>query len=136
MGFLDREALLKKESLVVETVDLGDGDHVYVRQMTGHERDRFEQSLFKETEGPRGVSGYEFSFDDFRAKLVVHTVCDADGVLLMEPGDAPTLSRHMSARRLEQIVNVAQRLNAITEEDRSKMVKNSGGGPSDGSISD
>ena len=31
----------------------------------------------------------------------------------------------MSAKRLEKIINVAQKLNAITEEDKEALVKNS-----------
>jgi hypothetical protein len=31
----------------------------------------------------------------------------------------------MSAKRLEKIINVSQKLNAITEEDKEEIVKNS-----------
>jgi len=122
MALLDKKALLAKEELEVVKVDLGKGDHVFVRQMTGRERDKFEQSLIKENKNAEG--GFEKALDDFRAKLAVVTVCDENGVLLLSIGDAATLSQNMSARRLEAIVNKAQELNKITEEDKEALVKN------------
>ena len=125
MGMLDKKALLTKEVLETVKVDLGKGDFVYVRQMTGRERDKFEQTLIKENKNAEG--GFEKALDDFRAKLAVCTVCDEKGNLLLTPADASTLSQCMSAARLEKIVNKAQELNKITEEDKENLTKNSSG---------
>lgn len=119
---LDRSGLLKKEELKKEKVDLGNGEFVFVRQMTGRERDRFEQSLFKEEDGKMVRS-----LDDFRAKLAVNTICGEDGKNLLQPQDIVVLSTNMSAARLEKIVEIAQKLNKISEEDKEAMVKNSEG---------
>jgi hypothetical protein len=125
-NLLNREKLLAKEELEVVQVDLGKDEFVYVRQMTGHERDRFEQSLRREIKNKAGiVDGFEMALNDFRAKLAVVTLCNEKGELLLEPTDYPVLSKSMSAARLEKIVNEAQRLNAITEEDKEALVKNS-----------
>ena len=125
-NLLNKEALLKKEELEIKEVDLGKGEAVHVRQMTGRERDTFEQSLIKKTKNAAGhVTGFEQATDDFRAKLAVCTVCDEKGILLLKPVDYPLLSQNMSAARLERIVNVAQKLNAISEEDKEELVKNS-----------
>jgi hypothetical protein len=137
MGILNKQKLLAKETLKIEKVDLGDGEFVCVRQMTGRERDRFEQSLIRETKNMQGkVEGYERSLDDFRAKLAVCTLCDEEGAALLEVKDYPTLSQNMSAYRLEKIVNVAQRLNKISEEDKEQLVKNSDAAQSGNSSSD
>jgi len=125
MGLLNKNDLLKKEELEIVKVDLGKGDFVYVRQMTGRERDQFEQTLVRENKDVAG--GVERALEDFRAKLAVHTICDEHGVLLLTKADAATLSQNMSARRLEAIVNKAQELNKITEEDKENLVKNSKG---------
>ncbi len=125
MGLLDRASLLKKEELEITKVNLGKGDFVYVRQMTGRERDRFEQSLVKENKNAEG--GIEKALEDFRAKLAVCTVCDEKGNLLLTVADVATLSQNMSAKRLEIIVNKAQELNKISEEDKENLVKNSSG---------
>jgi len=136
-NFLNRETLLKKEELEVKEVNLSDDESIFVRQMTGRERDTFEQSLIKKTYDKKGaVIGFEQATDDFRAKLAVCTVCDKKGILLLKPLDYPLLSQNMSAAKLEKIVNAAQKLNAISEEDKEELVKNSVVGPADNSTSD
>ena len=122
--FLSREKLLEKEELEIVEVDLGKGEFVCVRQMTGRERDQFEKSLMKETKDKKGNVDYERNLGDFRAKLAVNTVCDEEGKLVFRPQDYETLSVNISALRLEKIVNEAQKLNAITEEDKEELVKN------------
>lgn len=133
---LSRNALLQKEELEKVKVDLGKGEFVFVRQMTGRERDNFEQSLIKEIKDTKGtVTGYDRALGDFRAKLAVATVCDEEGKALFLKDDYSLLSQNMSARRLEKIVNVAQKLNAISEEDKEALVKNSVAGQEDNSNS-
>lgn len=125
MGLLDRKTLLTREKLEIVKVELGDDDFVFVRQMTGRERDHFEQSLIKEVKNKKGeVISYDKSLEDFRAKLAVNVMCNENGDMIMEHGDYGQLSRSMSAYRLEKIVNVAQKINAITEEDKETIVKN------------
>lgn len=123
---LNREALLTKEKLEIVKVEFEDGNFVYVRQMTGHERDMFEQSLLKKNRDKKGtVIGYEQATEDFRAKLAVITLCDASGNSLLKPNDYGVLSMSMSAKKLETIINKAQEINKISEEDKEELVKNS-----------
>jgi len=135
MGLLNREQLLTKEELKIEKVDLGKDEFVFVRQMTGRERDRFEQSLVVSEERLDGTVTYTRALDDFRAKLAVQTICDEKGKLLLQPKDVSQLSMSMSAAKLELIVNKAQALNRITSEDKEALVKNLSGDQSEGSIS-
>jgi len=137
MALLDRKKLLEKEKLEVVQVDLGNEEFVFVRQMTGRERDRWEQSLIKEIKDEEGnVERYQRSMDDFRAKLVVNCVCNDKGENLLQHEDFELLSQNMSARKLEKIVNVAQKLNKISEEDKEALIKNSGAGQAGNSSSD
>ena len=125
MKTLSRKALLQKEKLEVVKVDLGNDEFVFVKQMTGRERDNFEQSLLKKIKDNKGmITGFEQATEDFRAKLAVVTVCDEGGNCVLLPGDYSLLSQNMSAKRLETIVNVAQKLNAISEQDKEELVKN------------
>ena len=135
MALLDRRGILKKETLRTEKVELGSDEFVFVRQMTGRERDRFEQSIIKEVKEEDGTVNYERSLEDFRAKLCVNTICDENGNNLLEPGDYVVLSKNMSAARLELIVNKSQELNKISEKDKKALVKNSEGDRSANSIS-
>jgi hypothetical protein len=137
MALLNREKLLQKDKLRIERVDLPDGDHVFVREMTGRLRDRWESSITKEVKNAQGrVIDYERSHEDFRAKLLVFTICDEEGNLLLKPQDAAKISASMSAGKMERIVNKAQKVNAISQEDRENLVKNSSGAQSDNSTSD
>jgi len=137
MKTLNRVELLQKEELEKVEVKLAEGQIVYVRQMTGHERDSFEQSLLKEVKNTKGeVTGYDRALNDFRAKLAVATVCDENGKAVFLPEDYKLLSINMSAAKLEKIVNVAQKLNAISEQDKEEILKNSVVGQADNSSSD
>jgi hypothetical protein len=120
MKVLNREALLKKEDLEVVAIDFGNGEGIYVRQMTGYERDIWERSIIDVDD----KGNVKRKMDDFRAKLVVCTACDQSGKLLFKQADAKALSHSMSASRLEKIVEVAQRINKITEQDKEELVKN------------
>jgi division protein CdvB (Snf7/Vps24/ESCRT-III family) len=136
MKQLTRADLLTKEKLEVVKVDLGNDECVYVTQMTGRQRDNFEQSLLKKVRDNKGVvTSYEQVTDDFRAKLAVVTVCDENGTLLFEPKDYNLLSMSIGIVKLEKIVNAAQKLNAISEEDKESLVKNSGPEAADSSSS-
>jgi len=134
---MGKEALLAKDKLEIVKVEFEDGNYVFVRQMTGHERDTFEQSLIRKIRDKKGaVTSYEQATEDFRAKLAVLTICDEAGDPVLEAKDYPVLSRNMSAKRLETIINKAQELNKISEEDKEELVKNSEVGQADDSNSD
>lgn len=124
MAFLNRDGLLKKQALKVEKVELDNEEHVFIKQMSGKARDRFEQSLSKIVKKKDGSTEYERLLDDFRAKLACCTLCDEDGSLLLTMDDAPLLSENMSAARLELIVNKAQEMNKISQEDKENLTKN------------
>jgi len=136
-NLLNRSQLLEREELQIEKVEFEDGNFVCVRQMTGHERDLFEQSLLKKNRDAKGnIVGYEQATEDFRAKLAVVTVCDERGNLILQQADYLLLSKSMSAKKLERIINAAQKLNAITEEDKENILKNSEAVPDGNSNSD
>ncbi len=122
---LNREALLKKDELKIEKVELSKGC-VYVREMTGREVDLWRKSLMKEvkTGDRRNPVEYQTSLEDFSAKLAVMTVCDENGNLLFKPQDVVTLNGNMSASNLDKIVTVAQKLNGISEEEKDVLLKN------------
>jgi len=137
MILLTREALLQKDDLKIEKVELSKG-YVFVREMTGHEKDIWEQSMLKQK--PSGNKNklieYETTLDDFRAKLAVVTVCDEEGNLIFKPEDVKMLNKMMSATNIEKIVTAAQRLNAISQQDRDEILKNSEADQTDNSNSD
>jgi len=132
MTLLNRDALLKKEELELRKVDLGKDDFVYVRQMTGFEKEAFESSIID----IKDSGEIERKREDFRAKLAVCTVCDDKGKLILKSADIKVLSRSMSAARLTKIADVASAMNKLDEGSKEELEKNSEGGQAASSISD
>ena len=121
---LSREALLAKQDLAVEWVPLDEeGGGVFVKEMSARERDAWEASMLEEHETDEGTTEYKTGFVDFRAKLAVRTCVDDKGSYLFLEEDAEELSKNMGAKRMEMIVNVAQRLNKISKKDREDLEK-------------
>lgn len=135
-NFLNKEDLLKKGSLVIKKVELSTG-HVFVREMTGKEKEVWETSMVKKirTGDKRNPVEFETTLENYRAKLAVATLCDAEGNLLFKPTDVELLNSNIKATDLEKIVDKAQALNMITEEDKDLMLKNSDAGQEDNSSS-
>lgn len=103
---LTRDQILQFDDLKREEVNVpewGPGATVFVRTMTGSERDRFEAAFLRDR-------------SDTRARLAVATVCDEQGKLLFTPADMPAISRKSSAA-LDRIFAVAMRLSRIGKED-------------------
>lgn len=123
--FLGKAELLTKEELLIEKVVFDNGDYTFVRQMNGKERDTFEQSLVRKVRDKKGnITAFEQNTEDYRAKLCVCCMCDEAGKLLLGPLDYGQLGLSMSAKRLEEIATVAQRLNRLSEESKEEVIKN------------
>lgn len=105
------------------------GDFVWVRGMTGTERDSWEYAVsFHQKKSPTGA------YDHFRASLVVRTLCDESGVRLCTEKDIPKISQ-MPAKDLDKLYSVGARLSGVTKEDAEQLGKNSETGQSEDSIS-
>jgi hypothetical protein len=122
---LTRESLLQKDDLKKEKVQLTKGV-VYVREMTAGEKNAWEMSMLNQrrTGDSRNPISYETSIENYRVKLAINTVCDKDGNLLFTAKDISLLAQSMSAANMEKIVDVASKLNAITNQDKEEILKN------------
>ena len=128
MKLLSREQLLKKDVLEKKEVILDEktGEGVWVRQMTAREKNNWEiaQTTQKTIATKKGKkTEFDLNLNDYRAKLAVQCVCDEDGVLIFKPEDFKVLTINWSALKMEKIADVANELNAITEEDIEEMTK-------------
>jgi len=116
---LSRQDILGASDIQQELVSVPEwGGAVYVRGMTGTERDSFEASI---TEGQgRDV---KINAQNLRAKLVARSVVDENGKPLFSKADVEALGKK-SARALQRVFNVAQRLSGISDEDVETLAKN------------
>ncbi len=117
MNILSKDAILAADDLPRETVHVPEwGGDVYVRTMSGTDRDAFETSLIAR-EGER-----DGRMENVRARLVALTLCDESGVRLFEDREIAALGRK-SARALDRVFAVAQRLNGIGTEQAAAAKK-------------
>ncbi len=117
--FLTKEQILNKDDLEKELVKVWGGE-VYVRGLTGRERDEFEEKVFLNKEGDERQQ----RFKNFRAELVSRTVVDDKNKRLFNTSDIEKLG-NKSARELSKLFEVAQRLSGLGKEDIDDLTKNS-----------
>jgi hypothetical protein len=115
MKSFSKEDILRAPDLKVEPVEVW-GGVVYVRGMTGAERDSFEASIVSIRGNKQDVS-----LENIRAKLCVRCVCDETGNRLFADNEADLLSGK-SAVELQKLFAVAQRLSGLTTDDVSELV--------------
>jgi hypothetical protein len=110
---LSKSAILSAPDLQPVAIDVPEwGGRIYIRPMTGAERDRWEIDHL----GNPGV--------DVRARLAVSILCDESGKLLFGREDIPDLTQK-SAHALDRIWSAGTKLCRITNEDVEALRKNS-----------
>jgi hypothetical protein len=120
VAFLSRDAILKVQDIETRELEIPEwGGSVLVRGMTGHERDRYENSLYKQRGKDR-----QLNTQNARAKLVVLCTVDAEGNRLFDDKDINALAQK-SSKALDRIFAVAMELSGIHEEDMGELTKNS-----------
>jgi hypothetical protein len=116
---LTRDAILEANDLPTKEVDVPEwGGSLYVRTMTGTERDAFEASLWvKDGEVRRQ------DLTNFRARLVATTATDEKGDRLFSDKDVVRLGMK-SSLALSRVFDAAQKLNGIGEKEEGEAIKN------------
>jgi len=130
MNLLSRDDILGADDLKTEDVDVPEwGGVVRVKSLMGSDRDRFEQGLFEF----KGNSRIE-NLSNARAQLVSLSVVDESGAPLFTYDDAVALGQK-SARALDRVFAIAQRLGGISDADVEDYIKNFASGPNADSTS-
>lgn len=113
MGILNRDLILNANDLPREEVQVPEwGGSVFVRTMTGSERDRFEHA-WRENPGR-----------DVRGRIAALTICDEAGKPMFTEADATRLGVKSSAA-LDRILAVSMRLSGLTNQDVEELQGNS-----------
>lgn len=124
---LSRDAILASQDIQTEEVSIPEwGGVVYVRGLTGKERDQFELSMVQ----GKGKS-QELNLKNFRAKLIVLSVVDGPNstTRLFTPADVVALGEK-SASALQEVFKVAQRLSGLNQADVEELTLSLGEGQS------
>lgn len=118
MGLLTREMIFAADDLQRELVAVPEwGGDVYVRMLSGGERELFEQ-WFNEERDRRYLQ--EDKPRNFRTRLALLTVCDAEGRPLFTLPDLEALAAKSFAP-IERIFQVARRLNRLGIEEEEAL---------------
>jgi len=131
MPILSKADILGAVDLQKESVDVPEWQgEVYVRGLTGAERDQFENSIIS----MRGKD-QKINLSNIRAKLASLSICDEDGNRLFTDADVQVLSQK-SAAALQRIFAVAQRLSGLAAEDVKELAEGLKENPFDASPTD
>lgn len=120
---LGRDAILAAQDLRVELVEVPEwGGSVYVRGLSGSERDKFEEESVR-IEGTGRKTTARANLDNIRARLVARCLCDESGERLFSDSDVTELGRK-SAAALDRCFEAAQRLSGLRAEDIEELSGN------------
>jgi hypothetical protein len=120
MALLTKDQILKADDLKKETVKVPEwGGDVIVQTMTGAARDDYENSIVDLD--AHGKAKHNLS--NIRAKLLAATLVDEKGSIMFKAKDIVALGNKSSAA-LDRVFGVAQRLNAVSDEDLEELAKN------------
>ena len=117
----DKTKILKFDDIVKaddtkrELVEVPEWDgSVYVKAMTGIERDKFENYVTKKKKNVEGVMAY----------LCAIAMCDEDGKPIVTLNQVNDLNKK-SVSALTRVFEAASRLNSLTDKDVEDLAKNS-----------
>ena len=124
---LSREDIFKASDIVTEWVSVPEwfngnaAGGIYVQGMTTGERDQLESSMLTD-KGKRNMD----RMAQFRSRVLLLCCVDESGRKIFQPTDVTAISRK-SMRAVERVLDVAQRLSGMTEEDVDQLTGNSNG---------
>ena len=128
---LSRDQILQANDVQIRELDIPEwGGIVFVRGMTGRERDRYEHSCVEQKGKDTRIN-----MKNARAKLVVLCTVDENGKRIFGDADIALLA-DKSAKALDRIFSVAQELSGISKDDMEELTKNSDETDGDDSFSD
>jgi len=120
---LTAEAILAADDLPtiwVQTPEWGKGAGVWIRGMTGAERDQFEMRVSGLDGGGNQV---KMDYTNLRASLVASCVVDDDGKRLFSGDQVEALGRKSGAV-LDRLFDASRKASGIGEDDVKALAKN------------
>lgn len=127
---LSKDEILDLRKPKVQPLTLPGGGEVFLRVMTGVDRDSFEAGNYREVGGK-----VKFDLSNARARLAVRVLCDAAGKRLFGDADAGQVGQ-IDAVTLDAIYTAARTLNRMGAKEEEEDRKLFGPAQSEGSGSD
>lgn len=124
---LTKQDILSAEDINHELVHIPEwGGSVYVRPLTGAQRDRLENEAHRRSKG-KGID-----IRGLKVQFVIASCVSEDGELLFNRTDLEELNAK-SSKGLDAIFQVCQRLSGLSDDDVEELVGNFEAGRSGGS---
>lgn len=115
---LSRDAILAADDIKTEEVDVPEwGGSVFLKGMTGTERDNFEANN-RRPDGQQNLTNY-------RARFLVRCVVNENGTRIFSDQDAAALGKKSSGA-INRLWEMAGQLNGASDEAQEEMEGNSG----------
>lgn len=111
---LSLKSRLKTEAVSIEGLDAP----IFVRGLSGRERDGFENACFQQRGKQRVMTT-----ENIRAKLLVRSICDEHGSRLFADTDEADLGA-IPADILDRLFTVSQRLSGLGSSDIEEIAGN------------
>lgn len=113
----DKATLLAlKSRVIVEAVKVDGLEHpIFVRGLTGRERDSFENACFVQRGKQRVMTT-----ENIRAKLLVRSICDDKGARMFTDAEEGELGA-LPAQVLDTLFTVAQKLSGLGASDMEEL---------------
>jgi hypothetical protein len=118
-----RNAKIEREALIVPEL----GGRIWVRGMSGTERDKFEEGLRIR----KGKRAGQSDLRNFRAQLAVKVIVDENGGRLLNDDDAQIFGR-FPAGVLDRIISKSTELSGKADEDVEELGNDSASGAASG----
>lgn len=123
---LTADAIFSAVDMKVEPVDVPEwGGKIYVRRLTGRERDEFEQLMQDRRQGRNALK-----VQGVIAKTVVLAACTAGGTKLFQGKDAEGKLNEKACAPLMRIFDAAMSISGMKEDDIENIVEGLETGPS------
>lgn len=117
---LTKQSILKAKDLQQTKVEIPEWNgEVYIRAMTGAERDSWEQAI----QNKRTTNG-TVELAELKARLAVMTVSDKEGNLLFTESDIPELNKKSGAA-IDRIWQISHKKSHILPDDVEELRGNS-----------
>jgi hypothetical protein len=136
MGSLNKKSLFEKQVIKMEKIIVNEeGDYVFVKEMSAKERAWYESQIIHYGTDDNGKMKVTQTMDRYKTKLAISTICDSKGVLLFTMDDMDLIET-LNGNLIQEVIEVASRLNKMDEKALETEVKNSEAAPGGASSSD
>jgi len=130
-----RDQILNADDKEIKEFSLPRVGKIYLRTITGKERDDFEKSMY-EMRG-KDIKFKDKALDNLKARFLVLCICEKDGTRAFSDAreDIESIGS-LSARTVDFLFTEAQKMNALSEDDVQELLGNSEAAPQEDSNSD